>query len=537
MAYAQGAGGAGTRREDEEISLYTLLIQQAAAQQAAQAAAQQAAKPKATSKANAAGAGGGGAAPEAEYHYTPATPTSPPTTSAPAAAEPEYHYTPAPAYTPPANAYTTPPATTTPTAASQDQTEIHLPALMQGQYNTTPPAVPAPGYTSPTPAPAAAPSAPSGGTGGSGGTAFTPPTPTPTSATQPYVAPAIPALTTPSAGGLPTAAQLYQQYLQQQQAHPGEYASPYDDRLEELYNQISNRPPFEYDLQGDMLYQQYVDQYQRLGQNAMMNAVGNASAMTGGYGNTYAATSGQQAYDSYLQQLNNIVPSLRAGAFNEYLQEGNDLYNLMGITQQLENTAYGQYQDQITNWEDLLNLYNSQWTGQQQQEYQQAWNQQQFEYGAQQDAQTQAYQQATAILAAGQIPTAELLAAANIDANTAQQLATFYAQQNRPTSSGGGGGGSTSSASPGRTQITQTMLDSALNSYNASGSSGLNQYLDGLYYQGYAPAAIQQVETYALGYGSNTPAQPATTPGPIGSAIGAVGSAISSIWNSIFNRD
>ena len=44
-------------------------------------------------------------------------------------------------------------------------------------------------------------------------------------------------------------------------AKPGAYQSSWQDELEKLYGQISQRKPFEYDLNADSLYQQYKDQY------------------------------------------------------------------------------------------------------------------------------------------------------------------------------------------------------------------------------------------------------------------------------------
>ena len=43
-------------------------------------------------------------------------------------------------------------------------------------------------------------------------------------------------------------------------SRPGAYESKWDPELTRLYEQITNRKPFEYDLNADMLYQQYKDQ-------------------------------------------------------------------------------------------------------------------------------------------------------------------------------------------------------------------------------------------------------------------------------------
>ena len=58
------------------------------------------------------------------------------------------------------------------------------------------------------------------------------------------------------------------------------------------------------------MYQQYKDQYVRQGKLAMADTMGQAAALTGGYSNSYAQTAGQQTFQGYLQQLNDIVPEL-----------------------------------------------------------------------------------------------------------------------------------------------------------------------------------------------------------------------------------
>ena len=106
---------------------------------------------------------------------------------------------------------------------------------------------------------------------------------------------------------------------------------------------ILNRKKFSYDLNGDMLYQQYKDNYINQGKLAMMDTMGQASAMTGGYGNSYAATVGNQAYQSHLQGLNNIIPDLYALALQSYNAEGDRLatnLNALGSDRQLAQSEY-----------------------------------------------------------------------------------------------------------------------------------------------------------------------------------------------------
>ncbi len=143
--------------------------------------------------------------------------------------------------------------------------------------------------------------------------------------------------------------------LQQQLANkPGAYQSAWQTQLEDTLNQILNREKFSYDLNGDALYQQYKDQYVTQGQQAMMDTMGQAQAMTGGYGNSYAQTVGQQTYQGYMQQLNDKVPELYQLALDQYNREGQDLYNQYGLYTDRDSQDYGRYRDAVSDYNDEL---------------------------------------------------------------------------------------------------------------------------------------------------------------------------------------
>ena len=61
---------------------------------------------------------------------------------------------------------------------------------------------------------------------------------------------------------------------------------------DEALEQYLNREAFQYDLNADALYQQYQNRYQELGRNAMKDTMGQAAALTGGYGSSYAIKPG-----------------------------------------------------------------------------------------------------------------------------------------------------------------------------------------------------------------------------------------------------
>ena len=174
---------------------------------------------------------------------------------------------------------------------------------------------------------------------------------------------------------------------------PGAYTSMWQDEMDSYLNQYENRDPFSYDFNADALYNQYKDQYILQGQMAMMDTMGQAAAMTGGYGNSYAQTVGQQAYNQQLNQLNEIMPQLYQMAYDRYNQEGQDLLNMYNIYAGLDERDYNRNQNEWDNWYKELdyatNNYNTLYNqvyGEMRDEVADSQWQKTFDYNAEQDA-------------------------------------------------------------------------------------------------------------------------------------------------------
>lgn len=125
----------------------------------------------------------------------------------------------------------------------------------------------------------------------------------------------------------------------------GDFSYGNQAMFDDVMNRILNREKFSYDINGDALYQQYKDKYINQGKMAMADTMGQAAAMTGGYGNSYSASVGNQAYQASLQQLNDVIPELYQMAYDRYNQEGQDLYNQYGLLSDDRNTQYGMWSD------------------------------------------------------------------------------------------------------------------------------------------------------------------------------------------------
>ena len=122
-----------------------------------------------------------------------------------------------------------------------------------------------------------------------------------------------------------------------------EYKSPYDEKLQSYMDRIESREPFKYDLNNDAFYDMYKNQAVAQGQKAMMDTMGQTTALTGGYGNTYAQQAGQQAYQGYLLGLNDKIPELYNLALNRYNSEGADLRDKAGLVAGMADRDYDRF--------------------------------------------------------------------------------------------------------------------------------------------------------------------------------------------------
>lgn len=269
----------------------------------------------------------------------------------------------------------------------------------------------------------------------------------------------------PTSGGQqvgydPSGNQAYQEALRRMQETEGtrpEYQDSYSRQLQDLYEKIMGREKFQYDAANDPVYQQYRQMYVQQGRQAMMDTMGQAAGLTGGYGSTYSQAAGQQQYDAYLQQLNQVVPELYAQARQAYNDEGDRMLQQYQLTGDLRDDEYSRYQDRLSNWwKDLSyqadradteysrgaeNWWNAESAGRQDRE---------FAYQQKKDAYSNLV---TLIGATGYSPSQQELEAAGMSAAEAAKWQEYYRQQQaaaaaaaRYSSSGGSGSGGRSSA-------------------------------------------------------------------------------------------
>lgn len=139
--------------------------------------------------------------------------------------------------------------------------------------------------------------------------------------------------------------------------------------VDDLFDQIMNYGDFSYDQEKDQLFQIYKQQYLSAGAGAMKNQLAAASANTGGYNNSYAQQSAQQAYNNTMNGLSDKAIELRANALTNWQNEYNqiqDRYNLVNNQKAAEESSYYNKLNAANNAYNVFNTaykddYNNQY--------------------------------------------------------------------------------------------------------------------------------------------------------------------------------
>lgn len=239
-------------------------------------------------------------------------------------------------------------------------------------------------------------------------------------------------------------------------AQPGQYQSKYQTQIDAAMSSIQNRKPFTYDVGTDPMYRSMRSQYLRNGRTAMMDTMGQAAALTGGYGNSYAQSVGQQQYQNYMAQLTDKVPELYSLALDSYKQQGDDMRQNLALLRDAEDSDYGKYRDAVSDWQANRSYYSDAYN-----------SERSFDYGKYTDDRDFAYQQERDAIADQQWQK-------QFDESVRQWNLQYAASQAASRSGGGGGGRRSSSGNGGGTTADQTTA----NVHNPNGAltqKGLSQ--------------------------------------------------------------
>ena len=87
----------------------------------------------------------------------------------------------------------------------------------------------------------------------------------------------------------------------------------------------------------------------------MQDTIGQASALTGGYGSTYATSAGNQAYNSFIEDAYDNLPQYYQMALEAYQMEGDELYRKYSMFSEADDKEYNR---NVTAY-DVTNQYRN----------------------------------------------------------------------------------------------------------------------------------------------------------------------------------
>lgn len=318
----------------------------------------------------------------------------------------------------------------------------------------------------------------------------------------------------------------------------------YTDQIKDMMNQIQNRDKFQYDVSTDTLFQQSLASAMASGQTAMQDTIGQASALTGGYGSTYATSAGNQAYNAYIQDAYNNLPEYYQMALEAYQMEGQEMYNQLAMLNDADATEYqrlydswqanfsnaqNMYNQEYGAWQDSINnAYNS--ANLQLNEYGQLFDQAYSAYTASQNYANTLYEQEyqnwqdevkNALTQAGLqnsdywnqqdqnnfIATNDLNGDGNVDSKDIELQRQWEKEDAYIKNYDGNGDGKVDDKDKTATlkEPTETQMQKALEAYNTGGEDGLERYVASLG----SSIDVDMLIDYAIQYGN----------APIGSKI------------------
>lgn len=126
----------------------------------------------------------------------------------------------------------------------------------------------------------------------------------------------------------------------------GTYSSRNRDEIDKLTEKYTSRGAFEYSPETDEAFKSYAKMMMGQGELAMKDAMGQASSLTGGYGNSYAQTAGQQVYNDYAREVGAAESDFYDRALSRYNAEGNDILNRIGVLENRETADRAAWEEE-----------------------------------------------------------------------------------------------------------------------------------------------------------------------------------------------
>ena len=248
----------------------------------------------------------------------------------------------------------------------------------------------------------------------------------------------------------------------------------YDPEMRALIDQILNSNLADW-KQGDQ-YAALRDQYAANGEMGMNDLLGQVSSRTGGLASSYAASVANQEYNDWMSKLEQAAQEM-------YQQDRSDKLNNLGVLNDAYSREYGEYADQLNQWNTDRNFA-----------YQQAqdalsnqWKQKEWDYNLSQDEYNRLAQQADNLAAYGDFSGYKALGYTDSQINQMRQ-AYQIAQAAKAKSGRSGSSGSEKSGDSG-------MKFSVAEKYAKQGIFN-QEVLDAFHKEGYSDEYLESAYGY-----------------------------------------
>lgn len=240
------------------------------------------------------------------------------------------------------------------------------------------------------------------------------------------------------------------------------YNNAYAREQQRLLDSIINRPDFSWSKETDPQWSSYKKSYLREGERATADALGQASAASGGRPSSYAVNAATQAGDYYATKLNDVIPTLYQQAYDRYLKEFQMQQQALDAVNGQEQLDYDRYLTELGQYNADRDFAYNAYTN----DYSRLLSQlgafqgeEDRQYGRYNDSVDRALQldaltrerQANeqnmylgyldAVLQSGGSPSAELIGRSGAPSEYVQALENLYKQQAAVRTSGGGSSG------------------------------------------------------------------------------------------------
>lgn len=116
----------------------------------------------------------------------------------------------------------------------------------------------------------------------------------------------------------------------------------YGDDIRELIGDITGME-FNYNPKEDMAYKLISEENRKNARLAMEDAMGKASALTGGYANTFAEGAAQQAYGAEISKSIQYIPELYKAAYSRFDDERDSLFDAVNLLADLDAGEFDKY--------------------------------------------------------------------------------------------------------------------------------------------------------------------------------------------------